>query len=133
MIELALLIALSMILPPAPQRPAPEPVCIVEPARPYWGDERFRAAHERHEARRQREACGCGPAEGEGRQEGRESPSDGDSSSAPTSGGTLRGELCAENRVPCGHSSVNASSSIICAPSACSRTMKRLTNLRYLR
>ena len=47
MIELALLIALSMILPPAPQRPGPEPVCIVEPARPYYGDERFRAAHER--------------------------------------------------------------------------------------
>ena len=58
MIELALLIALSMILPPAPQRPAPEPVCIVEPARPYWGDERFRVAHERREARRQRDACG---------------------------------------------------------------------------
>ena len=59
MIELALLIVLSMILPPAPARPAPEPVCIVEPAaRPYYGDERFRAAHERREVRRQREACG---------------------------------------------------------------------------
>ena len=39
-------------------------------ARPYYGDERFRAAHERREVRRQREACGCGPSEGEGRQEG---------------------------------------------------------------
>ena len=47
-----------MILPPAPQRPAREPVCILEPARPYYGGERFRAAHERREARRQREACG---------------------------------------------------------------------------
>ena len=77
MIELALLIALSMILPPEPQRPPPEPVCIVEPARPHYGDERFRAALERREARRQREACGCGPDEGEGRQEGCEGLWDG--------------------------------------------------------
>ena len=57
MIELALLVILSALLPPAPVR-APEPACIVEPARPYYGDERFRAAHERRQTRRQREACG---------------------------------------------------------------------------